>query len=310
MNEMKNKMLRQLLLSNSPLLMSADAFVSAALSCFPISDGESKQTDYNALTQDALASLNDSKEDDDICVTADYGSEELPINSISYHRIFGTIHSRSRWFFSSMQFVEDIKTADDNESISAHFLHISSGGGEAWYLDRVAETLQSLRKPVFAFVEKSCASAAYYIASQCQVIYALTKNDSIGCIGTMISFWDLEPYFEKMGLKHILVKAEKSDLKNKKYEDLLHGKPKQFIDEDLNPINEQFLEAVRMRSALSSLDDDNPILHGETYQSSVAQENGLIDGICTFEAAIIKAHQMGLDYRRQQETNQRTLSFV
>lgn len=51
----------------------------------------------------------------------------------------------------------------------------------------------------------------------------------------MISTCNYDGWFEKMGLKLIQAKATKSDLKNKKTDDLLRGKPEQYIKEELDP---------------------------------------------------------------------------
>lgn len=85
----------------------------------------------------------------DISLTNDFSSEELPEGSIAYHRIFGTITSNSSWYFSSKQFERDLIAAESNSSISVHFLHINSGGGEAWYLDRCRRQ---------AFTQETCRS--------------------------------------------------------------------------------------------------------------------------------------------------------
>ena len=68
-------------------------------------------------------------------------------------------------------------------------------------MDRLSETLRNAKKPILAIYEEYCASAAYYIGCHGQKLYATTSHDFVGCIGTMCSFWNFEPYFEKLGLK-------------------------------------------------------------------------------------------------------------
>lgn len=234
----------------------------------------------------------------DISLTNDFSSEELPEGSIAYHRIFGTITSNSSWYFSSKQFEKDLIAAESNPSISVHFLHINSGGGEAWYLDRLSETMRSLKKPVEVLVEQYCASAGYYIACHsANGIHALTKNDQIGCIGTMISFYDFSAYYEKLGIKLIQEKSSLSPLKNKKFEDLRSGHPEQYVEDVLDPLTVQFLNEVKSsRPKLANFPEDDPVFQGETFDTQHSIDKGLIDSMMTLPEAIVHANSRGREY--------------
>ena len=232
-----------------------------------------------------------------ITLTDEFSDEQLPENSIAYHRVFDTIMSDSYYWFSSKQLEADLLTAEANPQISCHFLHINSPGGEAWYLDRLSETLRSCEKPILTFYEQMCCSAGYYIGCHGQRIYAMTQNDYVGCIGTMCSFYDFEEYFAKLGIKKVEAKATKSDLKNKVFDDLRKGKDEQFVKDILDPMNVQFLSEVRsQRSKIADLPDDAPVLRGETFYTPQAVELGLADGSKTMVEAIAEAATMGREY--------------
>jgi hypothetical protein len=305
---MKYSYLRKLLLTPNKMLITAEGYASAVLECFPISEKlpvtehiARKNTPYDDQVKvnfvDLLSRLSESEETKSISISTDFISEDLPDNSIAYHRVFGIVTADSRWWFSSKRFEYDLLCADANPAFSVHLVHVNSPGGEAWYLDRLSETMRNLSKPIFVLIENVCASAGYYIACHGRQVYALTQNDTIGCIGTMVDFYDFDEYFAKIGIKRIKYKAHKSDLKNKKYEDLKSGKPEQYITEELDPLAEQFIQEVRQsRPALNKLEDDDPVFRGETFYATVAIDNGLIDGTCTLSEAILKAHQMGCDY--------------
>ena len=205
--------------------------------------------------------------------------------------------SDSYYYFSSKQLQSDLLAAEANPQISCHFLHINSPGGEAWYLDRLSETLRSCEKPILTFYEQMCCSAGYYIGCHGQRIYAMTQNDYVGCIGTMCSFYDFEEYFAKLGIKKVEAKATKSDLKNKVFDDLRQGKDEQFVKDILDPMNVQFLSEVRsQRSKLADLPDDAPVLRGETFYTPQAMELGLTDGSKTMIEAIVETSTMGREY--------------
>lgn len=311
--------LQQLLVSGLPLFISVDGFRQAMLSGFPLTGKAEipsmtnlslsqadaaylgQHTFYQYQSHKALELLNSKMSMDDnfdeVTLTDKFSLKELPENSIAYHRIFGMIISDSYWYFSSKQLNEDLMAAEANPQISCHMLHINSPGGEAWFLDRLSETLRNCKKPILTIYEKMCASAGYYIGCHGNKVYALTQNDYVGCIGTMVDFYSFKGYFEKLGITEIKAKATNSDLKNKTFEDLEDGKSEKYIKEVLDPMNIQFLDEVKsQRAKLTELGDDAPVLRGETFYTPAAIEIGLCDGSRTFIEAVAEAVTMGKNY--------------
>lgn len=319
--------IQTLLLSTLPLWITEDGYRRLMVAVFPLSGMSASPIEkkveqgmthqevreylrshswYQYETHEALNIIANraSQQDGDktIELTDEYASPSLNEGTIAYHRIFGVVTSESYFYFSSKQLEMDIMDAENNPSISAHLLHISSPGGEAWYMDRLSETLRSAKKPIVAIYEEYCASAAYYIGCHAQKLYATTNHDFVGCIGTMCSFWNFEPYFKKLGIEKVTAKATNSQLKNKIFEDLQEGKPDDYIERVLNPMNEQFLSEVKaMRPKLAELDDDAPVLQGESYYTQEAEQVGLIDGRRTLNEAIVEAAQMGDAYMGTQK---------
>ena len=319
--------LQQLLLSGKALHITTDGFRQAMLIAFPLSGKAetpevrnnlrllsttqlaylASHTWYQLETHEALKKQLEAIRQDNsqptVTLTDEYANEELPENSIAYHRVWGAVMSEAYWFFSSKQLAADLMAAENNPQITCHFLHVNSPGGDAWFLDRLSETLRACTKPIITLYEHLCCSAGYYIACHGSRVYALTANDYVGCIGTMCSFYDFQPYFEKLGIKLIEAKADKSDLKNKTFDDLRKGKPAQYVDDFLNPLNEQFLTCVRsQRSGLAELGDDAPVLRGETYLTAEAITTGLCDGTRTFAEAVAEAVVMGAEYADAEKT--------
>lgn len=283
---------RQMVMAVLPYMKPSDAAEQPKVKSFFLDSPTYKEETDKAVAklQKLIKATNSTKA---IQITNDFENQELPADTIAYHRVYGFITGGSRWYFSSKQLEQDLLAAESNPQICAHLLHVNSSGGEAWYMDRLSETLRSLTKPVLTLCEGCMASAAYYIGCHGRKVYAVTTGDFIGSIGTMISFHDFEPYYESLGIKLIEVKADKSNLKNKMSDDLIAGKPRQYINEVLNPINEEFLAEVRsQRKAIASMDQDHPVLHGEVYLTPRAQEVGLIDGMRTFPEAVAELMAM------------------
>lgn len=292
--------IRQLLLSRDGLLITADAFAAAVMEVFPLQAVVSPVTtpaSYAEQSKMALEILLKENPIEGVTLTREFSSDELPSASIAYHPIKGFITSSSKYSFSTKRFEKELLMAENNPSISCHFFHVCSGGGEAWYLDRLSETIRQLKKPILTLFERSGGSAAYYIGCQARRVYAMTSNDSIGCIGTMIDTYNWDAYFEKLGLKRVMARAHQSDLKNKKVEDLLDGKPESYITDVLDPINAQFIACVRAnRPKLGKASDEEPALRGESFMTDAAIEVGLIDGKRTLTEAILEAKQLANNY--------------
>lgn len=249
-----------------------------------------------------------------LVVGEELSNQDIPEGSLAYYNISGLVRADYPWdwYFSSKRLARQLVLAEGNPNIAGHFLHISSGGGEAWYLDRLFSVLTSLEKPLYAHIEKLCASAAYYIGCAAQRITAETPNCTVGSIGVMCQFTNMRGLMDKLGIKDIQLYADGSDLKNKKILDAFYNdKPEEFIRKELNPIREQFVDAVRAaRPALSKLTDDHPVLRGEDYRAEEALTVGLIDGIQTLEQSLRDAHRAGLAYLDSVRTRTQALNFL
>lgn len=208
---MNRTYLRQLLTLNPhQLLITAEGFASAMMEAFPLVTADDQQpTSFFSMMIRLPIKRHHRKlflffenivarsELQGITITDNFSSEDLPEGSIAYHRIWGFITADCRWYFSSKQFEYDLLEAEANPAITCHLLHVNSPGGEAWYLDRLSETMRSLNKPIVTLVEQYNCSACYYITCHSSFIASLTSNDTIGCIGTMLEAFNYDGWFEK-----------------------------------------------------------------------------------------------------------------
>lgn len=245
----------------------------------------------------------------DFLVTNDLSELEPTDEVVFYHPIKGMMLAYPEWgwsytfgwytMFSTMTFIEDLKKAERSPNVLAHFLHINSGGGEAWMLDVAYEAMRNCKKPIYAFVEGMCCSAAYYLACTASVIKSFTPNDTIGSVGTVFSHMDMTGLLEQRGLKLVEIYASRSELKNKKYDDAIAGEPEMLIKTVIDPLQNQFEVSVKQaRSQIAALPDDHPVLHGETYFASQAIEVGLIDGIVSdLSQAMSEAYALGVQVK-------------
>lgn len=306
------KDLQQLLLSRQLMFITAEGYASAVAEAF---SDECKDAEKSILYHDLSKNMCEQmslqvSEDNPVNFTTEYTSEEIPEGTLAYYPVFGIITSDSSWRFSSKRFEKELLDSESNPNISAHFLHISSPGGEAFYLDRLSQTMSDLTKPVVAYVEKTCASAAYLIACHADKVMAATGYDKIGSIGTVAQMYDDTAWMEKYGYKIHTYRATASDLKNKVMDDAVSGKGEEYIKRFLNPLNDMFIREVRNnRPMLAEAKAEDPVLRGELYFTPEAVQVGLIDKQATFAEAVAET-QLLVKEKDIQRTKNQLISII
>ncbi len=185
----------------------------------------------------------------------------------------------------TISITEDIKNADSNPRIKSILLVVDSPGGQVTHTDILSDTIKNSKTPVIAYVEGMAASAAYWIISGAKKIIASSDIDRIGSIGTMLFFADLQPYYEKEGVKFHEFYATKSTEKNKDINDVLDGKYDDYRKNVLDRINEKFHASVKAnRPGL-----DESTLTGKIFFAPEAIKMGLIDDIGSMDYALEQA---------------------
>jgi ClpP class serine protease len=176
-----------------------------------------------------------------------------------------------------------LKEYAENPSIGGVILDFNTPGGQAEYIENVVETIASYPKPIVSYVSGSCASAGYWLASNTDAIFTSVKTDRVGSIGTMVGYNKVNPESEdKPRYIQVYVYASKSVDKNKAGEELLKGNHDLYIKESLDPMNNVFLSNVQEgRTGIKET-----ALTGKMYYSQDAIEQGLIDGIKSFDAVV------------------------
>lgn len=186
--------------------------------------------------------------------------------------------------YGTRTLAKHLKEADAEDATIGHIIVIDSGGGAANSVPDLADAIQSLTKPCVAFVDGMMASAAIYAGSYCDYIIANRKDDRIGCVGTMLQIIDY-PKQANLASGEICVRvyADGSEEKNLDYEEALSGNIQLVKDEVLNPLNQEFVQAMLTNRHL----DDTTLLKGKTYFAKDVVGT-LIDEIGDMQTAINK----------------------
>lgn len=226
-----------------------------------------------------------------------YGWDDAPENSIALIKIQGSLmkNNQSCGPIGMAQIGERIKEADKNQNFVGILLQIDSPGGTVDGTQTLAEIVKNTQKPTLAFVDGLMASAALWIGSSADEVWASTADDEVGSVGVLMSFMDIQPYYESLGVKFHTITATPSTEKVKMWEDLRAGKYDAYRKEFLDPIAQTFIDAVK---------ENRPGVEEEHLTGKVfLAKNSLgifVDQIGKFEAALDRIYELTEEQNRAQ----------
>lgn len=211
-----------------------------------------------------------------------FDAADIESGSIAYHPVFGDVHYRSSWRFSTENFIAGLLAADENPSICAHLIHVNSPGGDAYGCHEAFGVVSKLKKPCYGVIDSLAGSAGYYLVAACDKIFAESIFSEIGCIGIMCVVYDDEKMLAEWGLKEHMYISNYTPLKNKVFNDAMKGDGEEYVKRFLDPLALQFIDDVK--SVRPDISED--ALKGETYYSADAVSAGLIDGVSNINEVI------------------------
>jgi protease-4 len=143
--------------------------------------------------------------------------------------------------------VDAVREAMEDKGAKALVLLINSPGGSPVQAGLINDEIRRLKtihqKPVFAVVEESCASAAYYIAVAADKIF-VDKASVVGSIGVLMDGFGFTGLMDKLGVERRLMTAGE----NKGFMDPFSPQsPTQraYAQSMLNQIHQQFIDVVK-----------------------------------------------------------------
>jgi signal peptide peptidase SppA len=181
------------------------------------------------------------------------------------------------------------KMAND-PNIRGIMIRIESPGGTVAGTKELADTIKMARskKPIMAYCSDLCASAAYWIASQCQTIDA-NATSLVGSIGTYCVVTDSSKAAEKIGLKVHVVRAGEYKGAGTPGTEITDSNLAEF-DRTVQGLNMFFLDAVSDGRSMP-IAKVSELADGRIHLAEEAKSNGLIDNVCSFEESFDRFSQ-------------------
>ncbi len=201
-----------------------------------------------------------------------------------------------------------VRAAFEDEGALAVVLLINSPGGSPVQAGIINDELRRLKvkhsKPVYAVVEETCASAAYYIAVSADRIF-VDKASVVGSIGVLMDGFGFTGLMDKLGVERRLMTAGE----NKGFLDPFSPQTERqraFTQAMLDQIHKQFIDAVKTGRG-KRLKETPETFSGLFWTGQQAIELGLADqlGSLDFVAReVVKAEDI-VDYTRRENVAER-----
>lgn len=211
----------------------------------------------------------------------------------------------------SVHMTQWVQAADAAPNISAIVVMIDSPGGMVDGTATLADAIKACSKLTVGFVDDGMmASAAMWVGSACDELYASRSTDGVGSIGVVCTIADYAGYFEKEGIKLHEIYAPQSTEKNADYHQALKGNY-EMVQADLKVLADSFIQTIKTnRKGRLNTEEKNPF-KGAMYFADEALQIGLIDGIKSFEEMIAGIPQpkgnAPADKKNKTEQNSKTM---
>ena len=217
------------------------------------------------------------------------GFDKAPPNSIAVIGVTGPLMKEDMYCGprGMASIGEIIKAADAHFNIDAIVLQVDSPGGTVDGTETLATIVKNTKKPIITFVDGLMASAALWIGSSADEIIASTDTDEIGSVGVLMSFMDIQPYWEKKGVKFHTITASTSPEKTKQWEDLRAGKYDAFVKDVLDPLDEKFMNIIKENRP--NVTDEH--LTGKVFFARDVM-GVFVDSIGSLEDAVSRAYEL------------------
>lgn len=204
--------------------------------------------------------------------------------------------------------VSALRSAFEDQGSRGVVLLINSPGGSPVQAGIINDEIRRLKakhnKPIYAVVEESCASAAYYIAVATDAIY-VDKASIVGSIGVLMDGFGFTGLMDKLGVERRLMTAGE----NKGFLDPFspQTKPQRaHAQKLLDQIHQQFIRAVREGRG-DRLKEVPELFSGLFWSGDQAVELGLADGLGNLDYVareLVKAEDV-IDYTRHENVAER-----
>ena len=181
--------------------------------------------------------------------------------------------------------INAMMTDSDNKGM---ILSVNTPGGSVYASDELYLAIKKYQdvtgRPVYSAMQSQATSGGYYISASCDKIIA-NRNCWTGSIGvTMGTLMDITELLDNLGIKTTTITSGANKSMGSSYETMTEEQ-REIFQSLVDEAYDQFVGIVAEGRDMSEK-EVRKIADGRIYTAKQALNNGLIDGIGTFEEAL------------------------
>ena len=180
--------------------------------------------------------------------------------------------------------ISSLETIRSDDKVKGVLLYIDSPGGGVYEAAQISDKIKQIKEetgiPFYASMGSLCASGGYYIAANCDRIFA-AKETMTGSIGVINSGLNFSGFFQKYGISEDVIKSGKyKDIGSSSRE--MTDDERKIMQELIDSSYDEFLNIVANGRKLDK-EYVRSLADGRIYDGRQALKNKLIDEIGYYE---------------------------
>lgn len=180
---------------------------------------------------------------------------------------------------------QTLRQMSKDAEVASILVYLDTPGGQVAGTGDLASEVARTRavKPVWGYASDLCASAGYWIGSQCERLYA-NETALVGSIGTYMVVQDTSAIAKSAGVKVHVIRAGEMKGAGMSGTPITDAHLADF-QRTVNALNAEFLAGVAKGRGMTA-EQVQTIADGRIHVGAAAQSLGLVDGIAALEDVI------------------------
>lgn len=177
-----------------------------------------------------------------------------------------------------------IRQAKNDKDVKAAIIRFDGPGGTVAGNEDLARDVRQLAetKPTYGYIDDLSASANYYVASQCNAIYA-NPGSLIGSIASLITTYDYSAMFEAMGVESVVIAPDNAPFKGTgAMGSVLTQDQRDYLQHIVTDSANTFRNAVKRGRNMTD-EELAKVWDGRVFPAREARSLKLIDGITSYD---------------------------
>lgn len=263
---------------------------------------------YQARMQDKKIDLSQFQAIVDNRKSTEQDKRYQLINNMAIVDINGVMAKKMNMFHMisggvSTQLVgDDISEALRDDDVHGILLNVDSPGGAVDGTQELGNIIfeGKRKKPIVVYSDGMIASGAYWISSAADAIYISGNTNQVGSIGVVVGHRDYSRQEEMQGIKTTEITSGKYKRIASAYE-RLSVEGKQDLQESSDYLYSVFVNEVAKNRRVSVETVLSKMADGKVFIGQQAVNNGLVDGIATFEQTMQELSILCIDKNNDSE---------